>query len=125
MIGASILVGLSAYIGTLLCIVPGVILTIAFAMTQLLIVDKRLGAIEAMKTSWSVMMPNLGAGFVLGLVLFLVNLLGAIPCGLGLFITYPMTIVSGALVYRDLFGATGTGLPNSGYTPPPIANPNF
>ena len=123
-IGA-LLTTLVTYIGFALCIIPGFIAALGLAMTQPLIVDQKMQPVDAMKASWAALQPNLGSFFVLGLVVVLLNLAGAIPCGLGLFVTYPISIVALALVYRDLFGlGAGTTQP-TGYIPPPIANPNF
>ena len=122
---AGLLTGLVTYIGFILCIIPGVIASLGLAMTQPVIIDQNLAPVDAMKRSWEVMKPHLGSLFVLNLMLGLVNILGALLCGLGLFVTVPMSIVSIALVYRDLFGAGGSSPQNTGYTPPPIANPNF
>ncbi|RYX83222.1 hypothetical protein EON83_16070 [bacterium] len=123
---ASILVGLITNIGMLLCIVPGVIAGLGLCMTQPLIIDQGMSAIDAMKRSWDTCKPHLGSIFVLFIVIWLVNLVGAIPCGLGLLITYPISIVAISLVYRDLFGIGGVGGQNmGGYNPPPIANPNY
>ncbi len=124
LVGA-LLTGLVTYLGILLCIIPGIIASLGLCMTQPLIVDKNMGGVDAMKRSWEVMKPQLGSVFVLGLVLTLLNAVGAIACFVGLFVTYPISIVAVALVYRDMFGIGGTAGQNLGYTPPPIASPNF
>lgn len=122
---ASILVYLATIVGFVLCIVPGIIAALGLTMTQPLIVDQKLAPVDAMKASWAGMKPHLGSLFVLGFVLGLLNFAGALACGVGLFVTVPIYVVAMALVYRDVFGAGGAPTQNTGYTPPPIANPNF
>ncbi|BCM91025.1 hypothetical protein IAD21_02889 [Abditibacteriota bacterium] len=122
---AAILTGLVTYVGILLCIVPGIIAALGLCMTQPLVVDQNMGAVDAMKRSWEIMKPHLGSTFVLFLVLGLLNCAGLIACCVGILVTYPICIVAIALVYRDMFGIGGAGGQSMGYTPPPIANPNF
>jgi uncharacterized membrane protein len=124
MVGA-ILTSLVTVGGLVLLIIPGIIAALGLAMTQPLIVDQKMTPVDAMKRSWEVMKPNLGSFFVLGLVLGLLNFAGVLACCVGLFITYPISTVAIALVYRDLFGIMGTPAAPGNYTPPPIANPNF
>jgi uncharacterized membrane protein len=40
------------------------------------------------------------------IVTFLINLVGAILCLVGLLVTWPLTIVAGAYVYKGLKGET-------------------
>lgn len=112
-------------VGILLCIIPGIIAALGLSMTQPLIVDQGLAPVDALKRSWEVMKPHLGSLFVLGLVLGLLNMAGVIACCVGLFVTYPISIVAMALVYRDMFGGASAPLQNPAFNPPPIANPNF
>lgn len=121
----ALLTGIITYVGILFCIIPGIIAALGLAMTQPLIVDQQMSPVDAMKRSWEAMKPHLGSFFVLGFVLGLLNMAGALACLVGLFVTYPISIVAIALVYRDLFGGASNTNPTLGYTPPPIANPNF
>ncbi len=122
---AAIITGIAIGVGIVLCIIPGLIVASGLALVTPIIVDKRQGAIAALGESWGAMTPNLMMGIILGIVLLLIIFVSALPCGLGLLVTIPLAQVSIALVYRDLFGI-GTGAPQqTGYTPPPIANPNF
>lgn len=124
LVGAAFVTGIAVGIGFLLCIVPGVIAAIGLSMVTPLIVDGRAGAIGALGESWNAVKPHLGGAFVLFLVLFLIMIASAIPCGLGLLVSIPLIQVAIALVYRDLFGGGGMSGQTPGYTPP-IANPNY
>lgn len=62
LVGAGILTGLVVGLGLLLLILPGIYAGIRLFFTALLIVDRDMGAVEAMKASW-----NHTGGHVLGI----------------------------------------------------------
>ncbi len=99
---ASILYGLIVMLGLILLIVPGIIWAIKFQFYGYLIVDRNLGPIEALKGSSAVTRGAKGDLFVLGFLLGLINLLGALCLLIGLFATIPTAMVSLAFVFRRL-----------------------
>ncbi|MEO8329770.1 MAG: hypothetical protein ABI586_07200 [Candidatus Nanopelagicales bacterium] len=102
---ASILVGLSVGIGLVLCIIPGLILAFLFAFYGYAIVDGRTSdGIESMKISWNLVKENVGQLVLLFFLLLLINIVGAILCGIGLLFTYPLTAVALAYAWRRLSG---------------------
>ncbi len=102
----SILYGLIVSVGTILLIIPGIIWAIKFYFFSYLIVDKGLGPIEALKRSSAITDGVKWDLFLLGLLLFGINLIGAIPFFLGWFITIPIIMVATAFVYRRLLPET-------------------
>jgi hypothetical protein len=72
-----ILVGLAFSLGTLLCVVPGILAYFWFALATQVVVIESVGGFTAMKRSKDLMGGNIGAFFVLTL------LLGLIGIGLG------------------------------------------
>ena len=124
-IAATLLTTLAILLGVIACIIPGIIAALGLAMTTPVVVDQKVDAIEAIKRSWAAMKPNLGAFFVLCLVLFIINIGGFCACLIGLLFTIPLTQLALALVYRDLFGIGNASnfAPAPNYPPPPIASP--
>jgi hypothetical protein len=102
--GGMLLVGLGVGAGTLLCIVPGVILALGWYMFSYLIVDRRLGAIESLSTSWRVTKGHKVKLFVFMLLGMLVNLAGMLACGIGLLVTVPITLIALPYIYLKLTG---------------------
>ena len=100
----AILYGLIVLGGFILLIVPGIIWAIKYQFFAYLIVDKNLGPIEAIKKSGEITMGKKGKLFLLGLLLALINLIGAICLFVGLFVTIPVTMIAVAYVYRKLMG---------------------
>ena len=80
---ASLLIGVFTFAGTLLCIIPGLVVAAMYKFTYLFIVDKKMDFWPAMQASHAVV-KNDYFGFTLFLILaFLVNILGVLVlhCG--------------------------------------------
>jgi len=100
---ATLLQTLLVTIGFFLLVLPGIYLTVGYAMTLPLIIDKGMSPWQAMETSrravhkvwWKVA----GLFLVMGLI-FVVSI---IPLGLGLIWTWPMFIILAGVVYHHLF----------------------
>ena len=74
LIGTSVLGGLAVFVGTLLCIIPGIIATLWFAFTTPIVVIEGIGGIEALKRSKTLTEGNLGPMFVCGAVVAVIQL---------------------------------------------------
>ena len=99
---SSILYGIMVALGFVLLIVPGVILMIRFQFYQYLIIEKKSGPIQALKTSWRMTRGSAWNLFILWLIIIIINLAGALALGIGLFFTVPTTMVAMAYVYKKL-----------------------
>jgi len=99
---ASILTGVIVLIGFILLIVPGIIFSVRLKFVSYLIIDKGLGPIEAIKTSWNITKGSVWNLFVLGAALLGINILGALALLVGLLWTAPTTSIAEAYVYRKL-----------------------
>ncbi len=103
MIGG-LLMGFAVGIGYLLCIVPGVMLALGLSLWTMNIVDRNLGAVDALKGSWEMTKGHKGSIFVLLLLQFLVILAGELACGLGVLVVAPILPISNAYVYLKIKG---------------------
>ncbi len=74
LIGTSVLGGLAVFVGTLLCIIPGIIVTLWFAFTTPIVVIEGVGGIDALKRSKTLTEGNLGSMFVCGAVVAVIQL---------------------------------------------------
>ena len=101
---AAILIGLFTFLGTLLCIIPGLVVAAMYKFTYLFIVDKRMDFWPAMEASHAVV-KNDYFGFTMFLLLaVLVNLLGALCCVVGLLVSIPVTFAAITVAYREIVG---------------------
>ncbi|MDP8263350.1 MAG: hypothetical protein P9M13_08610 [Candidatus Ancaeobacter aquaticus] len=99
---ASIVFMILVTIGFILLIVPGIIVAIACMFFTYLIVDKNMGPIESLKKSAAITKGARFDLFVFIIVLGIINIIGALCLGIGLFVTAPTTMVAMAYVYRQL-----------------------
>ena len=101
----AIVSGLLAAIGLMACILPGIYLIVAWQLTLPLIQDKRLEFWDAMEVSRKVLTAHWWSVFLFALGCIGLNLLGALCCGIGVFVTWPLTMIALAFLYEDLFGS--------------------
>jgi len=99
---AAILIGVASAIGTLLCYLPGLIVSFLTQFTILYVVDKQLDAVPAIKASFELVTKNLGNTFVYWLLAAIVLFVGAILCGIGLLVAAPVALIGLAYTYRRL-----------------------
>jgi uncharacterized membrane protein len=114
---AQLLYGLIVAAGLLLLVVPGVIWAIRYGFVPFLVIDKQLDPFAALRASKRLTSGHTRALFGFGLLLFGVNLLGALALGVGLLVTIPATAMAAAHAYRSLVAAAEHD------TPAPAANP--
>jgi len=101
-LGGKVLYVLIIFVGFLLLIIPGVIVSLMFYFVGYLIVDRHLGPIEALKES-----KNITDGSKVTLLLFtlgvgVLNLLGFLCLFVGLLVTIPVSMLAWVYVYRQL-----------------------
>jgi uncharacterized membrane protein len=102
---AAILFGIGAFVGLLLCIIPGIIFITFFGFYGYVIVDRNeQSPTEALKKSSELVKGHFGAVIGLAIVLFLINVVGALLCGVGLLFTAGITAIAWAYAYRALSG---------------------
>jgi len=101
-VGGKIAVGIVVAIGFILLIIPGIIAAIALMFTPYLIVDRKLGPIEAMKESARMTKGHRWRLFLFGIVLGLLNIAGALALLVGLFVSIPVSALALVHVYRAL-----------------------
>lgn len=105
---AALIMSVFIGIGTLLCILPGLFLTICYMLTYFYLYDKNLDFWPAMEASRTTAMANLGQFILLFLAIIVLNLIGALACGVGLLITAPMSAIVLGLAYERVEGGMMT-----------------
>jgi hypothetical protein len=105
---ASILFGLGFYIGLILCIIPGIIFAVVFGFYGFVAAEQGDAAVatDTLRRAAQITEGQRWQLFGLAIVLFLINLVGALLCGIGLLFTVGITIIAWAYTYRRLSGET-------------------
>lgn len=98
LIGAGILVGLIVWLGFIMCIVPGVIFGLWFALTQPSIIVENLRATQGMSRSKALASGNLGKIFCVGFLVILITWAISLPFGWGGFAIGKILFASNVLL---------------------------
>ena len=101
---ASLMVGVGTAIGYFLCIIPGLIVMFFSQFYVWFIVDKQMGAWDAIKASFSLVNQHLGTLILFFLASVVAYLVGAILCGIGLLVAIPVIYIAQGYTYRRLQG---------------------
>ena len=92
-------------IGMMLLVIPGIYLMYAYMFAMPLIVEKKMGAWHALETSRKAVTKVWFRFFGFVWLLMLINIVAAIPLGLGWIWTVPWSVLAFAMVYIKMFGA--------------------
>ncbi len=95
--------GILIFIGTLLCILPGVYLAIGYMFGSFLVISRNLDFWPAMEISRKAVTANLGSVVILLLALLGINVLGALACLVGLIFTIPLSYCAGVVAFGMIF----------------------
>lgn len=115
---ATFLAGLAAFLGLLLLIIPGIVVGIRLQFAGYFVAEGE-GPINALKKSWALTQGSVWNLFLLNLLLGLINLLGLLVLVVGLLVTYPLSLVAQAHVFRKLGQAPQPQNPTEQVAAPP------
>jgi len=101
---ASLLIALLVSIGTLFCLIPGLVVAAMFKFTYLFIVDKRMDFWPAMQASHAVVKNDYFGFTMFMLLMILVDLLGVLCFIIGILVAVPVTIAAITVAYREIVG---------------------
>lgn len=105
-LGASILTGLVVWAGFILLIIPGIYWALKFQFFGYFVVEQGCDPVEAMRKSSRITKSMKWKLFGFGIVLAVINIVGAICLLVGLFVTIPTTLLAYSSVYRKLLSQT-------------------
>lgn len=101
---ASLIIAVAMSIGFVLLILPGLAVLFLTSFTTYFIVDKNMGAIDAIKASVSFVIANAGNLILFFLATIAAYIVGALLCGVGLLVAVPVVVIATAFAYRTLNG---------------------
>jgi uncharacterized membrane protein len=101
-VAACFILSIAIGMGLILFVVPGIIFLIRLWFVGFVVVDERVGPLEAIQRSWDITRGHTLDLFLLFLLLVGLNLLGLVILGVGLLVTVPMSGLSLAFLYRHL-----------------------
>lgn len=110
---ASFLYGIGVSIGLLLLVAPGIFVAIRFQFFPYFILEEEASSISALQKSYFLSQNLTLELFLFGVVVVILNIIGMLLLGLGVVITYPVTTMATAVVYRSLVEKADTIPANS------------
>jgi uncharacterized membrane protein len=122
--GATILTVILTCIGSLFCVLPGLVVAGLLCFTVPLIVEGQLGVFDAMRASFDRTKGHWFMFTLYAIVLGVLAEIGSVACGIGILVTFPLLFTINAVAYRDLFGVSGAqsfapqAASSSGYAQP-------
>ena len=97
---ANLLVGVIVIIGFVLLIVPGIIFACKLVFTPYLVVDRKMGVIEAVKESWRMTNGHAWKVFLIGLLSIPIGIAGLVCFGVGIIIAIMWITLAFASLYH-------------------------
>jgi hypothetical protein len=107
MAGAVVLIAIMAGVGSIFCLIPGLIVYGMTFLTYPLIVEGNKGTIEALQSSFETTKGDWLMFTLFAFVTYLVAAAGALLCGVGMLATLPLMVLVPAVAYRSIFGLAG------------------
>lgn len=101
---ASLIVSVATTIGLVLCILPGLAVAILTMFTNYFIIDRNENALDAIKSSFTLVKDNFGSALLFILAGAGVMILGVIACCVGLLVALPVVVLAQVYTYRTLRG---------------------
>jgi uncharacterized membrane protein len=101
---ASVIVGIASSIGSLLCILPGLVVAIFTIFTTVSIVERGLAPIDGIKASIDIVKANFVQVLLAWLIFGVIVTVGALACGIGLLVAAPVAALFLVHTYRKLTG---------------------
>ncbi len=103
LIGALIVAVLTG-IGSILCYIPGLIVTFFVQFYVHFLIDQNMTGVDAIKASFSFVNQNLGTLIGFFLASLVAYFIGALLCGIGLLVALPVVFIAQAYTYQRLRG---------------------
>lgn len=92
-------------VGLILLVIPGIYFALRLQFYKFLIVDKEdIGPVMAIKESWKMTQGHTWNLFLFTLLIILLNFVGLLALGVGLFVTVPVSFLAYAMLYKKLLG---------------------
>ena len=101
---ASLIVGVLTSIGFALCYLPGLVVALFTMFTTVVLIDRNLSPIDAVKASIDIVKANLGQSILAYLIAGLITSVGLLVCGIGIFVAAPVAALFLVYTYRKLSG---------------------
>ena len=101
---AAIIAGLLVSVGVLACYVGAIVVAFFVQFYAYFVLGDEQGPWESIKSSFGFVNKNIANVFVLWLASVVATFIGALLCGVGLLVAYPVVLIAHAYTFRTLRG---------------------
>jgi uncharacterized membrane protein len=101
---AALILAFITGVATILCYLPGVLISFLTSYTLFFIADQGMEAAEAIQASVKLVWHNFGHTLLYFILAAIVLIIGALLCGVGLLVAGPVVLLGFAYTYRRLQG---------------------
>jgi uncharacterized membrane protein len=101
---ASLLIAVFTFVGTLFCIIPGLVIAAIYQFTYLFIIDKKMDFWPAMQASYALVKNDLFGFTIFFIAAVLLNVIGFLCCIVGVLATMPILYAATTVAYKELVG---------------------
>ncbi len=99
---AGIVSSLIIFAGTILCIIPGIIVAPILPISLYLVANGEKDGVKAVTRAWKALSANLVQAFLGSLVLSVIGMLGFVLCCIGIVLTIPITFIGNYHMAKQL-----------------------
>lgn len=111
---ASFLYGIAITLGLLLLVLPGIFIAIRFQFYPYFILEENVSSFTALQKSYYLSQNLTLELFLFGVAVVVLNVAGILLFGVGIILTYPLTTMATAVVYKSLV-EEGQAIPSDSY----------
>ena len=101
---SSLIVGIAVSIGSFLCVIPGLVVSIFTIFATLLIIERNLSPVDGIKGSIDIVKKNFVQVLLMWLIIGVITTVGVLLCGVGLLVAGPVATLFLVFSYRRLSG---------------------
>ncbi len=101
---AALLIAVATGIGTLLCYIPGLVVGYLAQYTLFFVIDKNMGAVDAIRASVKFTIEHAGTLIVFAIVAGVLITVATFLCFLPLLVAFPVVLIAQAYLYKRLQG---------------------
>jgi uncharacterized membrane protein len=120
---AALLIAFGILVGSILCIIPGLIFAFLTLFALPFVIDRSLSPVESIKASIATARANIAPALLSWLVQYAVMVVGQLLCGVGVIVALPISVLIQVYTYRKLSGGQVVALEQPIYQPGPPAGP--
>ncbi len=101
-IWATIIFCFFAFVGTLLLVIPGIIVILRLSLVYYFVIDKKIKGWDATKASWEATKGYSWSMLGFFVCSIIISIIASIPFGLGLILSVPFVATTHAIIYKTI-----------------------